>query len=435
MTWEDIVVSRKILGHISSGVYRSAGGALKELVSNAFYADASRVVITTNWPSFDIISCYDNGLGMTSTVFRRIMTHCIGDSFKRAMTETTQKLGRPLIGWLGIGMLGIAQICHEFKVISHHSGTKTAFQASIRLGDYLREKVETIDPVSSGDRELEVGQFMLEEIDYDHNRSGTYIVAADMRSAFVKKFREHPGDPLPSKFSSFLDSVHKERSLKTLGDYWQMIWELTIECPIPYVEEGPFEWLEIEASPTMQEKLQDLKRTLKDYNFEVIVDGLSLRKPNLFPFPSIKQDGTAMSGQLFLIDKKMKVSGKLLSLLGYIYLQNGQAIEPMELRGLLIRIRNVAIGAYDPTFLKYPKIEGPRFTWVSSEIYIEEGLEYALNIDRDSFNEMHPHFVSFQRTVHTALEEVFLYANRGVKERSLIKQEEVQIKRQESLKL
>ena len=55
-----------------------------------------------------------------------------GDSSKR--TEGNQdksvEFNRPIIGWLGIGMLGIAQICHEFKITSHHSETKTAFRAT-----------------------------------------------------------------------------------------------------------------------------------------------------------------------------------------------------------------------------------------------------------------------------------------------------------------
>ncbi len=434
MTWEDIIVSTKILGHISSGVYRSAGGALKELVSNAFDVNATRVVITTNWPSFDIITCYDNGTGMTFEEFRRVMKGGIGESFKRSESDTTIILGRPVIGWLGIGMLGIAQICHEFKVISHHSATKTAFQASIKLGDYLGEKVEALNSEHTSDKEFEVGQFSLEKIDYDPSQIGTYVIAADMRSAFVRKFREHPGPPLPSKFSAFLETIHRERSIKELGDYWQMVWELTVACPIPYMDDGPFQWESVEVSYGFREKLDDLKQTLKDYQFEVVVDGLSLRKPNLYPYPSAKQDGTPILGKLFPIDKEMTVYERPLKLFGYIYLQDGQAIEPMELRGLLIRIRNVAIGAYDPTFLKYPKIEGPRYNWLSSEVFVESGLEHALNIDRDSFNEIHPHFVGLQQTVHSLLEKVFFEASKGVKERSLVKQEEEQARRQKALR-
>src|SRR5262245_50913080 len=114
MNWENITVSSKILGHLSAGIYRTAGGALKEFVSNAFDANATRVVITTNHPSFDIISCRDNGSGIRAVDFQRIMRGGIGDSLKRVDGDRTSNLSRPVIGRLGIGMLGIAQVCHQF---------------------------------------------------------------------------------------------------------------------------------------------------------------------------------------------------------------------------------------------------------------------------------------------------------------------------------
>ena len=423
MAWEDIVVSSKIVGHVSAGIYRSAGGALKELVSNAFDANATRVVVTTNWPSFDIVTCYDNGAGITLQEFRRVMKGGIGESSKRADTDVTLELGRPIIGVLGIGILGIAQVCHEFKVISHHPETSTAFQAIVRLLDYLREKVDDVDIARTDDKEFEIGQFEVEEIKYDPSQAGTYIIAADMRSAFVRKFRESPEVPLPSKFSSFLDIIHSKRSVKEFGDYWQMVLELATACPIPYItDQSPFQWDRVKTPPEFRKKFEGLAQSLRDYQFEVVVDGLSLRKPNSYPHPLVRRDGEPMRGQVFPIDKEVKVYGRPLKLLGYIYMQNGQAIEPIELRGLLIRIRNVAVGAYDPTFLKYPNIEGPRFNWLSGEIYVESGLEHALNIDRDSFNEMHPHFVALQQSVHSLLQEVFLEAGRGVEERSRVRQ-------------
>lgn len=445
MAWEDILVNSKILGHISAGVYRSAGGALKELVSNAFDANATKVTITTNWPSFDVITCRDNGSGMTLNDFRRIMQGGIGESLKRTKKDFILDFDRPIIGWLGIGMLAIAQICHEFKIVSHHRETKTAFQATVKLVDFLKEKVDTTTLGQNDNLGLDVGQFDLEKIDYDEYQVGTYIIAADMRSAFVRKFRETPGEALPSNFSSFLESIHSKRSIKELGDYWQMVWELAISCPIPYIEGGPFEWKQIEPSYELQKslkglteqeahkKLTDLVQHLKNFQFETIVDGLSLRKPNIFPYPALRYDKEPMSGHLFLIDEEIEVYGRLLKLFGYIYMQDGQAIEPMEIRGLLIRIKNVAIGNYDPTFLKYPKIEGPRFNWLSSELYIEVGLEQALNIDRDSFNEIHPHFVKVQQLVHSLLEKVFVEASKGTKERSKIKQQDEQIKKMEAI--
>ena len=68
---------------------------------------------------------------MTQQKFKEIMDREIGDSTKRMAANgdinDLTNLARPIIGWLGIGMLGIAQICHEFQVISHHKETKTAF--------------------------------------------------------------------------------------------------------------------------------------------------------------------------------------------------------------------------------------------------------------------------------------------------------------------
>lgn len=439
MTWQNIIVSSKILGHISAGIYRSAGGALKELVSNAFDADATQVIITTNHPSFDIITCYDNGKGMTLDGFERIMQGGIGESPKRVETDITLGLSRPMIGKLGIGMLGIAQICYDFKVISHHKESKKAFQATVKLIDYLHERMDETPPEEERDEEdkdLDVGKFSIEEIKYDPKQTGTYIIAANMRPAFIKKFRERPGPSLPAKFSSFLNIIHRKRSVKELGDYWQMIWEMAIACPLPYKERGPFQWSKIKAPPDLRDKLNKLVESLEKYQFEVIVDGLSLRKPHVYPYPSVRRDGnkkTPLTGQLFGIDYEAEVYGKPLKLLGYIYLQDGQAIEPHGLRGLLIRIRNVAIGGYDQTFLDYPKIEGPRFNWLSSEIYVPEGLEQALNIDRDSFNEIHSHFFRLQRIVHDLLSTIFPEASKGVKQRSQQKHQSEQDRKIEAL--
>ena len=423
--WQEIEVNSKILGHISTGIYRTPAGAIKELVSNAFDADATRVAITTNWPSFDIITCRDNGSGMTQEKFKEIMTGGIGDSAKRAPAngniDDVTSLGRPIIGWLGIGMLGVAQICHEFKVISHHKETQTAFSARIRLVDFLREKVSEIPPDDVGEQSIDVGEFMIEEIDYHPDEVGTYVIASDMRSAFVKKFRETSGkDPLPSKFSAFVKEIHRARSVKAISDYWQMVLELAVACPIPYADTEPFEWDSIEADPELKTRLANLQETLKTYQFEVVVDGLSLRKPNQYPIPSQETRGHEQTtGRLFSIDEEIEVYGQPLKFSGYIYLQHSRAVEPTELRGLLVRIRNIAIGTYDPILFKFPSIPTPRFNWLSGEIYIEEGLEFALNIDRDSFNELHPHFVKLKEITHDLLEkQIFPEARRSQTKRS-----------------
>ena len=431
MTWQDIVVSNKILGHISSGVYRTPAGALKELVSNAFDAGATRVAITTNQPSFDVITCRDNGSGMTIDSFKRIMLGGIGDSRKRVDDVETTIYNRPIIGRLGIGMLGIAQICHEFKVTSHHRDSRTAFRATIKMIDFLREKVNDVDP-NQGDEDIDIGKFLVEKVDYDPKHEGTYVVASDIRSIFMRKFRNSFFAPLPSSFDAFLSKVQESRSVKELGDYWQLVWGLSIACPVSYLPNA-FSWDYIEAPEGLQNKINKLQARLENFNFKVVIDGLMLKKPNVYPFPPKRRNNEQMTGSIYSLDFEFKVYGRPLKLTGYLYLQDGQAIEPVDLRGLIIRIRNVAIGDYDTTFLHYPKIEGPRFNWLSSEIYIEEGLEDALNIDRNSFQEMNEHYTKLQGTIHDLLNSVFTEAGKGVARRSQHKRKVEQTKRQVSL--
>src|SRR5437870_393875 len=112
-----IRVHEKALAHLSRGLYRSPASALRELVSNAWDANATVVRINTNYPNFLTLSIEDNGVGFTKEEFEKLMEGGIGNSQKRPVQETLIH-GRPVIGRLGIGMLGIAQICGSFVIIS-----------------------------------------------------------------------------------------------------------------------------------------------------------------------------------------------------------------------------------------------------------------------------------------------------------------------------
>src|SRR5438046_1932832 len=99
-----IKVSSKTLGLISAGIYRTPAGALKELISNGFDADADWVRISTNSPNFNVLSVTDNGSGMTREEFVDLMERRIGDSPKRLGTGKSPIKHRPYIGRIGIGL-------------------------------------------------------------------------------------------------------------------------------------------------------------------------------------------------------------------------------------------------------------------------------------------------------------------------------------------
>jgi DNA mismatch repair ATPase MutL len=77
----DIIAAQKIIADISSGVYRSPAAAIKELISNAYDADATQVQITTDVPAFRTLTVNDNGTGMDINKFLDVMSH-IGGSRK-----------------------------------------------------------------------------------------------------------------------------------------------------------------------------------------------------------------------------------------------------------------------------------------------------------------------------------------------------------------
>src|ERR1700751_615791 len=105
-----IRVHEKALGHLSRGLYRSPASALRELVSNAWDANATMVTINTNYPNFYQLSIEDNGNGFNKKDFEQLMQGGIGNSQKRP-ADLKLLNGRPVIGRFGIGMLGIAQMC------------------------------------------------------------------------------------------------------------------------------------------------------------------------------------------------------------------------------------------------------------------------------------------------------------------------------------
>ena len=76
---------------------------------------------------------------------------------------------------------------------------------------------------------------------------------------------------------------------------------------------------------------------------------------------------------------------------------------------MLIRIREASGTLFDRTFLNYQVSEQTRLRQISAEIFVKEGLDGAINIDRESFNYSHPHFLFVQRWLHRSLR---LLANR-----------------------
>ena len=110
-----------------SGVYKPFVKAFKELISNAFDADADRVAVTFS-DDFSTITVEDDGAGMTLFEFRNDFTR-IGGGSRRWAGEKTRK-GRLRIGSKGIGFLALARYCDRLRV---RSSATRSFVAKFQL--------------------------------------------------------------------------------------------------------------------------------------------------------------------------------------------------------------------------------------------------------------------------------------------------------------
>lgn len=401
-----IKVHEKALAHLSRGLYRSPASALRELVSNAWDANARTVRINTNYPNFHLLSVEDDGDGFTREAFESLMEGGIGNSEKRIETPTLIN-NRPLIGRLGIGMLGIAQICGAFTVTSKTKDGK-GFRARINLYDLLKDELD--EKIIKA--EVNIGTYEIEEdFDIKTAEKGTSIIADEIHPTFTLSFQQSLEykkyvEPKIGNWENILKVLGNVHSLQELGDYWRLLWELSTSSPIPYIDKN--------ALPNNLVHHDQAK--LLSYDFTVLLDGLKLLKPI-----SLKNHPGGYT--TLPVEKETRIYGKDLKYHGYLVVQEGLQLKPDELRGILIRIRNVAIGYYDPSLLDYRSNEGPRSRWITGEINVDEGLENALNIDRDSFNRFHPEFRSIQEHIHTLLQEkIFPITYVKIKERSTKKE-------------
>lgn len=422
------------IAQLSRGLYRSTATAFKELVTNAYDADATVVRIDTNYPAFDFISCIDDGTGMPLEQFLRFFKEeGIGSCIKRKHgKDRTDIYKRPIIGRMGIGMLAIGQLCESFEIESHYeeAGEGKAYRAELVLLDITIPRTEEVirnDDTES--RVMEVGTWRYEIIDYDETKKGFRIYSEDVRNTFKQEMKSSIGQRERKKMSFSISGLHSEfyakskSAIRECKPYLETIWELAILCPLPYYgkeDEYPISLatFESEGKKAIEfgQAVQFIRTRQQQFlneRFRVVFDGIELRRHIQLPTES------ETIPKLYFIEFDDDVADLRLKFCGYLFAQIPRAVRPLELNGVQIRLRGIGIGGYDSTFLRYYKgIETIRSKWISGEIFVEEGLESALNIDRDSFNEHDEHFKKVQSVLHEKLGDVFNESKRIALKRS-----------------
>ncbi|WP_435055955.1 ATP-binding protein [Micromonospora aurantiaca (nom. illeg.)] len=488
-----LFTDQRVLARVTDGIYRQPASALRELISNAYDADASRVTIRTERPDFRRMSIDDDGNGMTLEALIRLLRH-IGGSSKRTKygvdfgvtSEHDPDLspgGRKLIGKIGIGLFSVAQLTSSFHIATKARGKNYQAVASVILKQYS-------DEISVADDErYEAGrvQVWTEPAD-DIEAHGTSIVLTAIRpqtretlqsaqrwaSVFAdpdettrrpeppkyhvgvidRNRPEHLKAVEPQSYVAFpwtehaegkeamrdmVDAAWNQLSLgepnpsiaKLFDSYLQLVWTLSQAAPLPYVDIHPFEikggsnlrlyrvqWepnrpaeeLEFPEGRSVREAA-GLGNAVRDAaDFQVWVDEVSLSRP--IKFLQLPNTRAALASPLLFVssfeeqfsnfDKEM--SGGPLAFQAYFFV--APKIAPVENRGVKIRVSDASGLAFDPSFMDFPVAERSRLTQIICEIFVTQGFDGALNIDRESFNYAHMHVRAVRRWLHVTLRKV-----------------------------
>ncbi|CAD7713577.1 DNA mismatch repair protein MutL [Xanthomonas hydrangeae] len=490
--------SDRVIARVTDGIYREPASALRELISNAWDADATQVTILTDAPRFGRVYVRDDGNGMSFDTLSHLVKN-IGGSAKRSAKgeelgvtgDDVDKSpgGRQLIGKIGIGLFSISQLARRFRIVTKVKGQSYRLIAEISLRTYTEDGTELDHASAESDDEyisgiVEIVSQSVEDID----SHGTDLILEDVKprvrdllrdsdrwqQVFERERAEESGDretakairvqqPLfhsgwigasspgrastvevapnlpwtedtdPSeRMAALMDAVEKQGGKKdrpdlaaTLDSYLNMLWTLGLSAPVRYVDQHPFDleasekfdlyWISNEAKgQATQIKMHDGEtvrqavktrgpgnKTLVDGlaqaggGFRVFIDSVEIKHPVRFNYIPAGEKNLTKS-LLFVGSYNPDLSkisadrrGGGLSLEGYAFWTG--RIVPKENNGVLIRIRGASGATFDPTFFSYQVSELTRLRQITSEIFIQRGLDAALNIDRESFNFSHPH--------------------------------------------
>lgn len=401
-------VAAQIVQHLSKGIYSNPASCIKELINNSFDADATKVTVRAK-PEFDTFSITDDGEGMNYKDFDKKFLW-ISRSDKRDSGPLTSSR-RPKIGKIGIGFIAVSEICNKMTVVSSRKGEAFKFQADIEFGKFKATIGKKRDF-------YELSEVKLVNLKEEKNTHYTIILLSELSKDFRELLQDK--DVLDAgikiatfdglKFEKIVEKIENRKLnlWKDIGGYWRQMLEIASTVPIVYLEEGPIRVRHgvMKQNRLLEKKLKEIqaiKDRIKDFNFTVDFDGVLLRKPIQLPVEEdIQEDPKSFDIYIFREKFNDFEDKSTLQFRGYAYSQRRQIL-PAQLRGIIVRIKNTAIGGTDPDFLGYPYAEKLFLPWIFGEIYVEEGLEEAMNVNRNSFIITHPHYRRLKNYLHEVL--------------------------------
>jgi len=389
---------------LSEGTYTSFPQALKEFISNSHDAFATEVALRFD-DDFSVLSIRDNGEGMSSDDFVNVFASIARTGRKTPPTPEAERLKRDKIGRFGIGALAVVGTADRFTIRSVKKGNSKGFEASIDLKD-LRTHYE------KGEDLEDVWRFALSEWGDEKPETHFTEITVDGIRNDIRQILQRSGKASSDSF----------QSTSELSGIEELCWQLGVICPVEYAQEYVIPTKDVSAEK--DRILIDAAKRLKKNLFSVTLNGLPVRNPTALPSydpdklkgPEAKhlvKRGLGFDATYLQSAANSKVTYK-----GYLCVQAYQ-IFPEELRGILIRLRGVAVGWHRTLHLGASA--STMLTSMSGEVWVD-GLDEALQFDRESFREDHPLFVWLRDRIQEAVDtETAKFRERSAKRMTLIK--------------
>jgi len=338
-TWStNMKVGEAIVDLLSGRIYRTLPIALKELVSNAWDADAENVQIFIHEDKKQI-AIIDDGSGMNQDQLKNYVNIAISNK----PSKSTSDKGRPIIGHYGIGVLSALPFCKNIRVQTTILGSEEINVLNISSNTWIDEEGHR-KPTTG--KELTVTFPGRTENDNRFTRQqGTTIILENIFPA-EWKFITKPANPRKKDYMS-LQGVDRIK------------WFLKQYSPIEYKKDDHVYY--------------DFFRKINNYkSMNLFFNGEKLYRNAISNATELEKNE-----QVTICDGKVKFK--------YLIVTPLKTVEPEDLRGLQIRLRNVAIGlpTHFDLYKRSAKLYG-RMKYLGGEIEIISGFEEQLSLDREN---------------------------------------------------
>ncbi len=381
----EIKVASRIVDHLSSGIYKSPAACLKELINNAYDADARNVYVSVK-PDADRIIVQDDGTGISRVEFVEHFER-IAESRKREESDTTAS-GRPKIGLIGIGFIAANELCEELEIFSTQLKSDELLHVTINFRIMRTNPAERRRDGGDFAKADYVGEVLSANPDDHHTTLILKEIRGEARDLLAGAAARHrPGSLYGKSPESISDALAdpKLRSWTDLDSYSRTQLRVGLNVPVAYAPS----WV---PEALLADGLEEFSAEANALNLTVKYDGTDVRKPIVL-----------RPGEKRTLTRTFEHRGNRVAARGYFYAQHGR-IQPEELQGVLVRIRHAAVGEYDKTYWDFPVSIGPVLkTWISGEVWADERLEDAMNIDRSTLRDVHPAYVELREALHEFL--------------------------------